>query len=157
MPDDTAELTGDSERIVELPVESSGFISLLRVIERIPAQYYEPWNTMKEVLDIGARYEFFAVSSFILQGAHRALGPVTAWPIFVFAAKQDCFPLAKVAVSHLVGHNVISCASYEDFPLHFLAELPGNYGGALIRAMAKHPKEDVLSEKWEKISSSFTL
>jgi hypothetical protein len=156
MPDDTAELTGNSERIVDLPVKSSDFISLLRVIERIPAQN-ESWDTMKEVLELGARYGFFAVPSFILQDAPRALECNTGWSIFEFAAKQKYFPLAKLAILYFHNDSKLCHRTSEDFPPNLLADVPGNYGGALIRAMGQQPPESSREGKWERISRSFTL
>jgi hypothetical protein len=157
MPEDTSGLTGDREGVVDLPVNSEHFVSLLRLLDRQTKRPDISWSEMEAVLKIGARYEFVAVPDFALIDVGRDMHDQSAWPIFRFASQQRFFALAKFAVSHFHQVNLIAHASPETFYVALLRDIPGDYSAALMRAIAEHAPEKPANNRWMKISGSFTL
>lgn len=165
MPDYDSKIAGDSDRTVDLPVESARFAVLLRLLDlERPVDPYN-WKELEDVLALGEQYKFVSIPKLVSFPASRDIIPSTAWPIFSFASKHRFLSLAKAAIFKSVPTTTDSygraSSSFESQPTSSFRELPGDYSVALVRAIALNPQLPNQSipevERWSKISCAFTL
>lgn len=95
MPDYSEELSGQSEKLAHLDVDPSIFAKLLDFLNTGPTPTHElDWTILKQIAEIGARYQFETLPHLIAGAAVRLLhlvwespaNRIDAWSVFTFAA-----------------------------------------------------------------------
>jgi hypothetical protein len=105
MPEHTRELSGQSEKVVHLDIDSERFAKLLRFLNDGPEARAElDWPTLEAIVETGDRYESDIVPELVARGAVSVLPDdrhtfSEPFSIFKFAAQNDFYDLAKFAIS----------------------------------------------------------
>ena len=161
MPEHMRELSGHSEKVVHLDVDSNRLAKLLSFLDSGPqARAQLNWPSLKAITETGNIYRFDTIPDLVARAAVsllrlRRCSPLDPFSIFKFAAQHDYCDLAKFAVSffaitefHEVGHlSQVICECFDD--------VPGRYVAAFFRAMAISSDGD--DWDWRLISSEFRV
>lgn len=158
MPSPSESPASNAARIVPLDCTSYDLALLLRLIENGGDRSYQ-WSELTRVLAVGARYQFQHIASFVRQPASHRIDGGNVKEIFNFAGSHGFHDLAKLAIAGFVNSSSMWNAEYDDLPLSLFKGIPGEYGAALIRAMAKHQPVAGLTEvvRWQRISGAFDV
>lgn len=129
--------------MVHLDCGSDDFALFLGLIETGGRRSYN-WDELSRVLVLGAQYQSQHIASFVRQPASHCIAYDTVKEIFHFAASNGFHDLAKLAVAGF-GCSTFTRLKYDEMPLSVVKGIPGEYGAALIRAMAKNEPAEGLS------------
>jgi hypothetical protein len=161
MPEHMSELSGQSEKIVHLDVDSDRLAKLLSFLYNGPqARARLDWPSLEAIAQTGNIYQFDTLPDLVARAAVpllrlRRCSPLDPLSIFKFAAQHDYCDLAKFAISHFaitefhdLGHlTQVRCECFDG--------VPGRYVAALFRAMAT--ESDDGRWDWQLISSEFDV
>jgi hypothetical protein len=149
MSDHFSQLSDDSEKVIDLPVDSSRFARLMKILDRERKGDVYKWEELEEVLELGKTYDFVTLPELVSFSARKCITGPTAWRIFRFASQNDFIGLAKAAIALLSSQR----------PSDEFKDLPGNYAVALLQAMSKYPYRPNVSsdERWRQISMAFAI
>jgi hypothetical protein len=157
MSDHFSQLSDDSEKVIDLPVDSSRFARLMKILDRERKGDVYKWEELEEVLELGKTYDFVALPELVSFSARKCITGPTAWRIFRFASQNDFLGLAKAAIALLSSQRPSD--DFKDLAPSVFKDLPGDYSVALLQAMAKYPYRPNVSsdERWRQISMAFAI
>jgi hypothetical protein len=164
MPEYARELSGQSEKIVHLDVDSERFARLLSFVNDGPeARARLDWPSLKTIAETGERYQFDIVPDLMARGAESILrsrihAPLVPFSIFKFAARHDHGNLARLAIQCFNAAAEFDdvdgiAAVHEDL----FNDVPGKYVAGFFQAMARTPPNDDELWDWHVTSSEFLV
>jgi hypothetical protein len=162
MPEHSSELSGQSEKVVHLDIDSERFAKLLRFLNDGPeARAGLDWPSLEAIVETSDRYKFDIVPELVARGAvsvlrdnrHTFSEPLS---IFRFAAENDFYDLAKFAISFCYATELQDTAHLSQVNCQWFDGVPGRYVAALLCAMATSGDGDDCWD-WQLISAKFSV
>jgi len=146
VPDYSEELSGQSEKLVHLDVDPSIFDFL----NKGPTPTHElDWTILKQIAEIGARYQFESLPHLIAGAAVRLLhlvwesppNRIDAWTVFKFAAQNHLPDLAKYAITFFITTDFSTIEGLLRWKLRYLLGYPWELHGSSVQG-------DTASASW---------
>ena len=162
MPEHTRELSGQSEKVVHLDIDSERFAKLLRFLNDGPeARAGLDWSSLEAIADTSDRYQFDIVPELVARCAvsvlrddrHTYSEPLS---IFRFAAQNDFYDLAKFALLFCYATELQGTKHLREVRCQWFDGVSGRYVAALLSAMATSGDGDDCWD-WRLISAEFDV